>query len=80
MNKIILLLVILQLFAYISNDDINLEIGRARSHTDQTGELTPLVVSLSSPDKSEKLKGVDLVCIVDVSGSMSGENIRLVRE
>ena len=80
MNKRILLVVILQLFVYISNDDINLEINRARAHNDQTGDLTPLVVSLSSPDKNEKLKAVDLICIVDISGSMSGTNIELVRE
>ena len=54
MNKRILLVVILQFFAYISNDDINLQISRARAHSDQTGDLIPLVVSLSSPDKNEK--------------------------
>ena len=80
MNKRLVLIVILQIFAYISNDDINLDINRARSHHDQTGDLTTLIVSLSSPYKNEKLKGVDLVCIVDVSGSMAGDNIRLVRE
>ena len=56
MNKRIVLLVILQFFVYISNDDINLDISRARAHTDQTGELTPLVVSLSNLDKNEKIK------------------------
>ena len=31
-------------------------------------------------DKSEKTKGVDLICVVDVSGSMSGSRINLVKE
>ena len=67
MNKILLLFVIIQSFSFISNEDINLEIRRARSHYDQTGNLVPLVVSLSNPDKTEKLKGVDLIIIWDIS-------------
>ena len=59
---------------------INIEINRSRAHSDQTGDLTPLVVSLSCPDKNEKVTGVDLICIVDVSGSMYGTNIKLVKE
>jgi Mg-chelatase subunit ChlD len=70
----------MHIFTLVTNDDIFLDIFRAKSHSDQTGNLTPLVVSLSSIDKSEKVKGVDLICIVDVSGSMSGDKIQLVRE
>ena len=39
-----------------------------------------MVVSLSCPDQQEKMKPVDLICIVDISGSMSGDKIKLVRE
>ena len=70
----------MHIFILVTNDDLSLDIFRARSHADQTGSLTPLVVSLSSIDKSEKVKGVDLICIVDVSGSMYGSKIQLVRE
>ena len=80
MKKSFLLLVLfLQTFFLISNKDpISLEILRARAHKDQTGNLTPLAVLLSSEDKNVKIKGVDLICIVDVSGSMSGSKIQLV--
>ena len=81
MNKRLLLSLIIQFFIFITSDDsLHLEINRARSHFDQTGNLTPLVVSFSSPDKNEKIKAVDLICIVDVSGSMSGDNIKLVKD
>ena len=56
--------------------------SKSMSHSDQTGKLTPLVVSLSSEDKSQKVKGVDLICIVEFSGSMSypSSKIELVKE
>ena len=82
MNKIHLGLIILfQLLSLISNKDpLYLEIHRARSHFDQTGDFTPLVVSLKTDDINRKVKDVDLICIVDVSGSMSGNKIQLVKE
>ena len=82
MKKISLILVLLlQILVLISNkSEITLTIERSRSHSDQTGNLTPLIVSLSSPDTQEKKKPVDLFCIVDTSGSMSGDKIKLVRE
>ena len=58
----------------------SLTISRSRSHEDKSGKYTPLVVSLSTEDKAEKIKPVDLICIVDVSGSMSGSPITLVKE
>ena len=65
----------------ISNKDSpSLEIHRSRSHADQTKNLTPLVVTLSTEDRTEKMKDVDLICIVDVSGSMSGNKIQLVKK
>ena len=58
----------------------SLTIGRARSHEDISGTYTPLDVSLSTEDKGVKVKPVYLVCIVDISGSMSGNPIKLVLE
>ena len=73
--------ILVGILVLISNKDSpSLEIHRSRSHIDQTKNLTPLVVTLSTEDKSEKMKDVDLICIVDVSGSMSGNKIQLVRE
>jgi Mg-chelatase subunit ChlD len=83
MNKRILCIILVQILVLISSkgkDSMSLEIHRSKSHFDQTGDLTPLVVTLSSEDKTQKIKGVDLICIVDVSGSMSGDKIKLVKE
>jgi uncharacterized protein with von Willebrand factor type A (vWA) domain len=69
------------LIVLISNANLaSLEISKSKSHYEHTGSLTPLVISLSSEDKKEKIKGVDIFCIVDVSGSMSGEPLELVKE
>ena len=80
MNSRYLFVVILMQMISFSLNDLSLEILRSKSHSDQTGNLTPLVVSLSSEDIINKVKGVDLICIVDESGSMSGQPISLVRE
>ena len=82
MNKSILILLIFQIFSFSFSQDGNayLKISRSQSHSDQTGSLTPLVVKLSSDDKSEKTKGVDLICVVDDSGSMRGDRVKLVKE
>ena len=61
-------------------DSPSLTINRSKSHKDKSGDYTPLVVSLSTEDKAEKVKPVDLICIVDVSGSMYGEPLNLVKE
>ena len=80
-NTIILLLTLQILsFSFNQQQSASLQIKRSQSHSDQTGSLTPLVVQLSSEDKKEKTNGVDLICVVDVSGSMSGSRINLVKE
>ena len=46
-------------------------------------ENTPLVVNLFAPESKEETKqrvSADLICVIDISGSMSGEKIHLVRE
>ena len=67
-------------FFNLSHETPSLTIGRARSHADISGTYTPLDVSLSTEDKSTKVKPVDLICVVDVSGSMMGAAINLVLE
>lgn len=62
------------------NDAVTIDIRRSKIHPDKTGNLTPLVATISSKDQTEKVRAVDLVCVVDVSGSMYGDNIELVKE
>ena len=82
MNMSILILLIFQLFSFSLNQDVKayLQIARSQSHNDQTDFLTPLVVKLSSEDKNDKIKGVDLICVVDVSISMKGNQLNLVKD
>ena len=73
--------IIVQILLLKANaDSPSLTINRSKSHKDKSGDYTPLVVSLSTEDKAEKVKPVDLICIVDVSGSMYGEPLNLVKE
>ena len=79
-------IVIFQIFKLIStydkklNNTLSIEITKSKSHEDQTGKLTPLVVTISSSDIDEKVKGVDIIFVVDVSGSMAGDKLDLVKE
>ena len=43
---------------------------------------TPFVINISSPQPSEEEKkcNADLICVIDISGSMNGEKIDLVKE
>ena len=67
--------------ALISNAKFaSLEISKSKSHFEFSTNLTPLVVSLSSEDKNQKIKDVDIICVVDVSGSMYNQPIELVKE
>ena len=78
-GKFLNIIILIQILSFAFND-LTLDILRAKSFSDQTGSLTPLVVSLSSEDVMDKVKGVDLICIVDVSGSMDGSPILLVKD
>ena len=84
MQKTFLLtLLIFQIFSssVTEEDDAILQISRSKSHYDQTGALTPLIVTLSSKDVKEKVRGVDLICVVDASGSMRYNNkMNLVKQ
>ena len=80
MKKEFVFFLLLTHFIIKSQCALTLSINKSKRHEDKTGRFTPLVVSLSSEDKAEKVKGIDLIVIVDVSGSMSGEPIMLVKE
>ena len=43
---------------------------------------TPIIINLNSPEpeSDEKKCNADLICVIDISGSMDGEKIELVRE
>ena len=61
------------------SNSASLTIERSWAHEDKSGNYTPLVVTLSTDDVANKTKPVDLICIVDVSGSMRGEKIDQVK-
>ena len=75
-------IIIIQIFILkTTQNSISLEINKSKSHKDQTGRLTPLVVTLSCPDVDEKVKGVDIIFVVDISGSMwDQKKLDLVKE
>ena len=52
----------------------SLTIERSWPHGDKSGNYTPLVVTLSTEDVENKTKPIDLICVVDVSESMSEDN------
>ena len=41
--------------------------------------FTPIVLNLDTPDTMEKKSSVDLICVIDVSGSMRGPKINQVK-
>ena len=82
MNKRFLkFLIIFHILSFCFNDydNVYLEISRSKS-LDETTSLTPLVVSLSSEDTAKKMIGVDLICVVDISYSMYGDKMDMVKD
>jgi len=73
-------IIIQMVFIKVKADSPSLTISRSKSHTDKSEDYTPLVVSLSTEDKNDKVKPVDLICIVDISYSMLGDPLDLVKE
>ena len=79
--KTIYALLLIQCFVIIFNRSVtDLEITRSKRHEDQSGKLTPLVIYAKAEDKNTKVKGVDLIFVVDDSGSMSGNRLTMVKE
>ena len=58
------------------SSEITLDITRTKSYN----SYTPLNVHLETPDVKERKNPVDLILLVDDSGSMSGQKITLVKE
>ena len=79
-SLLILIFIYLTLLNISKVDSSSLSIGRSRAHEDKSGPYTPLVVTLSTEDTSVKKKPVDLICIVDVSTSMDGTPLDLVKK
>ena len=79
MRKRILYLILLYFSIFYLSNSANLTIERSLEHEDKSGNYTPLVVSLTTEDTEYKAKPVDLICIVDVSGSMYGDKIDQVK-
>ena len=43
-------------------------------------ENTPFIININSPDTINKKSNVDLICIIDISGSMKAQKLNLVKE
>ena len=43
-------------------------------------ENTPFIINLNSPDTLNKKSNVDLICIIDISGSMKNQKLKLVKD
>ena len=41
---------------------------------------TPFIINLNSPDTMNKKSSVDLICIIDISGSMKNQKLKLVKD
>jgi Mg-chelatase subunit ChlD len=41
---------------------------------------TPFIININSPDTINKKSNVDLICIIDISGSMKAQKLNLVKE
>ncbi len=75
-----IVIIILVLLSKANADSPSLAINMSKAHKDKSGDNTHLVISLSTKDKAEKVKHVDLVFILDISGSMANEPLDLVKE
>ena len=79
MRKGILYLILIYFSLFNLSNSASLTIERSQGHEDKSGNYTPLVITLTTEDAKNKTKPVDLICIVDVSGSMGGNKINQVK-
>ena len=70
-----LLIILLLLLSTINSIDISILKGEKLFN-----ENTPIIVNILSEEKKEKSSNVELICVIDVSGSMEGEKIKLVKQ
>ena len=61
------------------NTEVNLSIIKGDK---LFNENTPFVINIFSPEskKLEKNSNADLICVIDISGSMAGAKIELVKK
>ena len=72
----IFLLTIIFILQKLSFSNISLNINRSKSFN----SLTPININIQTSDVKERINPIDLILLVDNSGSMSGEKIKLVKE
>ena len=69
------LFIILILIFCINSIDISILKGEKLFNNN-----TPIVLNIISDDIKEKKSNVELICVIDISGSMRGEKIKLVKQ
>ena len=69
-------ILVIYLFQIIISSKISFEISRSKSFNN----LTPLNVHLQTPDTTERINPIDLILLVDDSGSMNGQKLSLIQE
>ena len=75
MNYSLLKVIILLLVSSIKSIDISILKGEKLFNKN-----TPIVVNVVSEEIKEKNSNVELICVIDVSGSMKGQKIQLVKQ
>ena len=73
MKKFLIILIFLSY--YINSIDISILKGEKLFNNN-----TPIVLNIISKDVKEKKSNVELICVIDISGSMRGEKIKLVKQ
>ena len=71
------LITIISLFFISSINAIDISILKGEKLFNQN---TPIIVNIVSEEIQEKNSNVELICVIDVSGSMMGEKIKLVKQ
>ena len=59
------------------NSKVNISILQGSKLFNQN---TPFIINLNSPDTINKKSNVDLICIIDISGSMKNQKLKLVKD
>ena len=74
-SKSLLFLILLSLICSLNAIDISILKGEKLFNKN-----TPIVVNIVSEEMNEKTSYAELICVIDVSGSMVGEKIKLVKQ
>ena len=70
------IILVISFFHIIISSSISLEISRSKSFN----SLTPLAIHIQTPDTQERLNSIDLILLIDDSGSMEGQKLSLIKE